>query len=293
MHLPTFLFICSLIKTKAISSSSSLPSCNTVQTSALELLSSNTLTTSVPRPSEWQCPVNDSCASCVLDEESGTIATTCSDGCAYSFDGLTVTRSTSVSNSIDPQIHSTTVASGYKFSDGAIGDFGIKLSLSGGEKDGPSCEANYSGQTCSCDIKFCDIDQTTVGYTADCTNAAGGILYDSCNPQTMYDFTTTTEEEDIPLMAKLIAIPNLVSSSNNIVESKDGSGKVIALDTTYTNKFKPRAAGGKGGDKSSGAATGTSMRLDEQPDDDNSSFTCKANGSILSFMILFMVWIFV
>jgi len=221
--------------------------------------------------------------------------TTCSDGCSYSFGGVTVTRtmSMSISNSVDESSltstqpsASTTVTSAYKFLDGAIGDFDIELFVSREETDGPLCKADFSGQSCTCDIKFCDIDQTTMGYTADCSHIPGGILYNSCHPSTFDDFTTMTYTiEDIPLMDRLISTPNLVCSAEaeNIVE--DGS-RLIALDTS---KFKPRATGGGRGNNSGGNSNGKSGR--SYDDGDSSSFII-ANSKISSITIFLLVYIF-
>jgi len=138
---------------EAIASSSisttSLPSCSTIQKSALELLSSDATITSpsylLPRSSNWKCSLEDSCTDCLLNDDGLMHTTTCSDGCSYSFDGLTVTRTISISNSAsDSSIQPTTVTSAHKLLDGGIGDFDIKLLSEGEETNGPSsCKADF------------------------------------------------------------------------------------------------------------------------------------------------------
>ena len=149
------------------------------------------------------------------------------------------------------------------------------------------CKADFSGQSCTCDIKFCDIDQTTTGYTADCSHIPGGILYDSCHPSTFDDFTTMTYTiEDIPLMDRLISTPNLVCSAEaeNIVE--DGS-RLIALDTS---KFKPRATGGSKG--SGGSGGNSNAKSGRSNDDEDSSSFIIVNTKISSIAIFLLVYIF-
>jgi len=113
-----------------------------------------------------------------------------------------------------------------------------------------------------------------------------GILYDYCNPPTLDEFITTTEEEDVPLMARLMITPNLVCSANNVIE--DGS-TVIAFDES---KFKPRASGGSKGGSSGGSNKGNpnSKRYNYV---DSSSFTYSTNTKYLSIAMFSLVWIFI
>jgi len=152
---------------------------------------------------------------------------------------------------------------------GVIGDFDIELYLSRKETEDSSCKANFSGQSCACHVQFCDIDHTTIGYSADCSHIPGGILYNSCHPSAVDTI------EDIPLMERLMSAPNLVcSAAEHIVQ--DGS-RVLA------------SGGGKGtttGNTNPNAKSGRS-------EEGSSSFRFVANTQILSITMFLLVSIFV
>ena len=134
------------------------------------------------------CDANSCKSECIDGGDS--YSNSCSDGCAYLWNGYAVGRWTSAATAIgyllNSQLLIIRVAFRHAFQAGAVGNFDYNYEgaftndAQLAQAFGGTCYFTYNGSPCFCEQRYCDEQRQTYNNYIDCTGLEGGSILDLC-----------------------------------------------------------------------------------------------------------------